>query len=137
MVNNVIFKLCKEKYFSIVPIYEYCFYSFFYASEAAAEEVLSKKDVLKNFAKFPERNLCRGLFSQKIAGLTCNFIKKDSNTGAFLSIFVNFSRTPFFTEHLSMTFLTLINKNFLFIMFFFNLTFFTSLKENFNLFYEI
>ena len=44
-------------------------------------EVFYEKGVIKNFAKFRGKSLCRSL---------CKFIKKDSDTGAFLLIWRNF-----------------------------------------------
>ena len=41
-------------------------------------EVFYKKGVLKNFAKFTGKNLCHGLFFNKVEGL------RDSGTNAFL-----------------------------------------------------
>ena len=60
-----------------------------------------RKGVLRNFAKFTGKQMCQGLFFNKVAGLrlqACNFMKKEA-----LAIPVNFAkfpRTPFFTEHL-------------------------------------
>ena len=34
-------------------------------------DVFYKKDVLKNFANFTGKKLCRGLFFNKVAGLSC------------------------------------------------------------------
>ena len=45
-------------------------------------EVLSKKGVLKNFAKFTGKQMCQSLFFNKVAGLI--MIKKDSGTRVFL-----------------------------------------------------
>ena len=60
--------------------------------EAATGRVLSKK-ILKNW-KISLENTCVGV--NKAAGLwVCNFIKIDSNAGAFYVIFENFKSTYF------------------------------------------
>ena len=41
-------------------------------------EVLCKKGVFRNFAKFTIKHLCQGLFFNKVAGIACNFIKKET-----------------------------------------------------------
>ena len=89
-----------------------------------------KIDIPKNFTKFPEKNLCQSFFLNKIAGLTCNFLKRNCSTGIFLWIFANFLRAPFFTEHLPMMPLMLINKHFVFIIIYFSINsrFFCMLK---------
>ena len=58
-------------------------------SEAAAGESL-KQGVFKKFANFTEKT-CVGVLSNKVGVLrACNFIKEDSNTGAFLWNFQTF-----------------------------------------------
>ena len=47
-------------------------------------KVLYTKGVLKNFAKLTEKHLCRSLFSNKITGSVCNFVKKNSSTDVFV-----------------------------------------------------
>ena len=37
-----------------------------FGSEAAAGRVLKKKGVLRNFAKFPEKQLCQSLFFNEV-----------------------------------------------------------------------
>ena len=49
-----------------------------------------KKGVLKNFAKFTGKHLCQGLFFDKVAGGTCNFIKKRLWHRCFPTNFANF-----------------------------------------------
>ena len=39
--------------------------------------------VFKNFTKFTGKHQCQSLFFNKVAGGTCNFIKRDSDTGVF------------------------------------------------------
>ena len=40
-------------------------------------------NVFKNFTRFTGKHLCQSLFFNKVAGGTCNFIKKDSDAGVF------------------------------------------------------
>ena len=54
-----------------------------------------KKGVLKNFANFTGKHLCRSLFLRPVT-----LLKRDCNTGVFLWNLAKFLRTPFFTEHL-------------------------------------
>ena len=58
-----------------------------------------KKGVLRNFTKFTEKHLCESLFFNTVAGLACNFIKKDTLAQVFLCKFCEISRNTFFTEH--------------------------------------
>ena len=58
-----------------------------------------KKDVLKNFSNFTGKQLYWSLFLIKLqANRPASLIKRDSNTGAFLSNLRNF----YFEEHLRM-----------------------------------
>ena len=62
-------------------------------------DVLCKKGVLRNFAKFTGKYLCQSLFSNKVAGLRPAALLQDSGTSVFLWILWNFqeylfSRTP-------------------------------------------
>ena len=59
-----------------------------------------KKGVLRNFAKFAEKNLCESLFFNKVAGQTSNFIKKETLAQGFFCEFCEISKNIFFTEHL-------------------------------------
>ena len=55
-----------------------------------------EKAVLKNFAIFTGKTPVLESSFNKIAGLqACNFIKRDSNTGVFLSIFELFKNACF------------------------------------------
>ena len=58
-----------------------------------------KKDVLRNFAKFTGKHLCRSLFFNKVAGQACNFIKKEALAQAFSCEFWETFKSTFFTEH--------------------------------------
>ena len=56
-------------------------------------EVFCKKGVLRNFAKFTGKNLCQGLFLNKVA---CNFIKKETLVRVFSCEFWEFSKNTFY-----------------------------------------
>ena len=58
-------------------------------SRSSHPEVLCRKGVLRNFAKFIEKHLCQSLFFNKAAGLRC-----------FPVNFAEFQRTCFVTKHL-------------------------------------
>ena len=62
-------------------------------------ELLCKKSVLRNFAKFTGKHLCQRLFFDKGAGLrpnACNFIKKQSLAQVFPCEFCEISKNIFF-----------------------------------------
>ena len=64
-------------------------------------EVLSKKGVLRNFAKLPGKHLYQSLFLNKVAGLRPAILLKNRLRRSFFPVnFAKFSRTRFFTEHL-------------------------------------
>ena len=64
-------------------------------------EVFYKKGVLRKFAKFTGKPLCRSLFFSKVAGLKlATLLKKRLSHKCFPVNFANFLRTPFFIEHL-------------------------------------
>ena len=59
-------------------------------------EMFCKKGAPRNFTKFTWKHLCWSLFFNKIAGLRPkNLLKRDSDTGVFWWILLNFLRTPF------------------------------------------
>ena len=58
-----------------------------------------KKGVLGNFAKFTGKQLCQSLFFNKVAGLACNFTKKETPAQLFSCEFCDISKNTFFTEH--------------------------------------
>ena len=63
-------------------------------------EVFCKKGVLGNFAKFTGKHLCQSPFFNKLAGLrAATLLKKRLWHRCFPVIFLEFLRTPFFTEH--------------------------------------
>ena len=51
--------------------------------KSSLQEVFCKKEVLKRFTKFTGKHLCHRLFFNKVAGLACNFIKKETLTQCF------------------------------------------------------
>ena len=70
------------------------------ASEAVVWRCSVKKSVLKNFAKFTEKQLCLSLFNN-VAGLrAATLLKKKLWHRSFPVNFAKFQRTPFFIEHL-------------------------------------
>ena len=64
-------------------------------SEATTGDALSKKGVLKNFAKFTRKYLCQGLFFNNV-----NFIKKETLAQLLSCKFCEISKNTCFTEHL-------------------------------------
>ena len=62
-------------------------------------DVLCKKGVLRNFAKFTGKHLCQSLYFNKVAG---------PRHKCFLVDFAKFLRTPFLTDHLRWLLLLLI-----------------------------
>ena len=61
-------------------------------------EVFYKKGILKNFAKFTEKDLRQSLFFNKVAGYS--FIKKETIAQMFSCEFCEIFKNTFFTEHL-------------------------------------
>ena len=61
--------------------------------------LLKKKDfntgVLTNFAKFTVKLMCQSLFFNKVAGASCNFIKKETLAQVFSCEFYQCLGTPF------------------------------------------
>ena len=61
-----------------------------------APEVFFEKGVLRNFAKFKGKDLCRSLFLDKVAGLRpATLLKKETLAQVFSCEFVKFLRIPF------------------------------------------
>ena len=58
-------------------------------------EVFCKKSNLRNFTKFTGKHLCQRLFFNKVAGLACNFIKKESLAQVFSYEFCEISKNAF------------------------------------------
>ena len=57
----------------------------------------------KNFTEFTGKHLCQSLCFNKVAGSTCNLIKKEIVTMMFSCEFCEISMSAFFTEHLRTT----------------------------------
>ena len=58
-----------------------------------------QKGVLRNFTKFTKKHLCQIFFFYKVAGLACNFFKKETLTQVFSCKVCEISKNTFFTEH--------------------------------------
>ena len=64
-------------------------------------EVFYKTGVLRKFAKFIGKHLCKSLFFNKVAGLRpATLLKKGLWHRCFPVNFAKFLRTPFYIEHL-------------------------------------
>ena len=73
-------------------------------------EVFCEKGVLRNFAKFTGKHLCKSLFFNKVAGLRpATLLKKRLWHRCFSVNFAKFLRTPFLTEHLRWLLLIISN----------------------------
>ena len=71
-------------------------------SRSSRPEVICKKDVLRNFAKFIGKHLCQSLLFSKVAGLRpATLFKKGLWHRCFPVNFKKFLRTPFLKEHFS------------------------------------
>ena len=57
-----------------------------------------RKGVLRNFAKFAGKHLCRVFFFIKLQASACNFIKKETLAQVLSSQFSKVSKNTFFTE---------------------------------------
>ena len=55
-----------------------------------------KKGGLTNFGKFTGKHLCHSLFFNKVSGLACNFIKKETLAQVFSCQFWEISKNTFF-----------------------------------------
>ena len=65
-------------------------------NRSSRREVFCKKGVLRNFAKFTGKHLYERLFFNIIAGLACNFIKKESLAQVFFCEFCKISKNTLF-----------------------------------------
>ena len=61
-------------------------------SRNSRPEVFCEKVVLRNFAKFTGKHLCPSFFFIKVAGATCNFIKKKTLAQVFSCEFCEISK---------------------------------------------
>ena len=66
----------------------------------AATECSLKKSLLKDFAKITGKQLCQGLFFNKVAGVSIQPYKKESLAQVFFCEFCRIIKNSFFTEHL-------------------------------------
>ena len=64
-------------------------------SRSSHLELFCKKCVLRNFAKFTGKHLCQSLFFNKIVGLACNLIKKETLAQVFSCEFCEVSKNTF------------------------------------------
>ena len=62
-----------------------------FINRSSRPEVFCRKGVLRNFAKFTGKHLCQSLFFSKVAGLACNFIKKETLAQVFSCEFCEIS----------------------------------------------
>ena len=91
-----------------LTIISFCF-SCFEVFRRSRPEVLYKKGVLRDFAKFTGKHLRQSLFFNKVSGLRpATLLKKRIWHRCFPLNFVKFLRTALLTEHLSLLLLTLI-----------------------------
>ena len=67
-------------------------------NRSSRSEVFYKKGVLRNFAKFSGKHLCQSLFLIKVAGLSCNFIKKETVAQVFSCEFCEFYKNTFYVR---------------------------------------
>ena len=74
----------------------------FYFSRSNFQRCSIIKIVIRNFAKFTEKNLCQSLFLNKVAGLS-NFIKKETLAQVFSCQFSGTFKNTQFREHLRTT----------------------------------
>ena len=65
-----------------------------------ATGVFYRKVVLKNFAKFTRKHLWRSLFFNKVAGLACNLIKKETPEQALSCEFCGIFKYTYSEEQL-------------------------------------
>ena len=59
-------------------------------------EVFCNKRVLRNVTNFTGKHLCKSLFFNKVLGLTCNFIKKETQAQVFSCESCEISKNTFF-----------------------------------------
>ena len=59
-------------------------------------EVFCNKRVLRNVTNFTGKHLCKSLFFNKVSGLTCNFIKKETQAQVFSCESCEISKNTFF-----------------------------------------
>ena len=62
---------------------------------SSRQEVFWEKVILRNFTKLTGKQLCQGLFFNKVAYKACNFIKKEALAQVFSCEFCETSRNTF------------------------------------------
>ena len=67
---------------------------------SSCPEVFYKTGVFRNFAKYTGKHLCQKFFFNKVAGLTCNVIERESLAQVLSCEFCEVSKNKFFTEQL-------------------------------------
>ena len=77
-----------------------CTFYLCYSLRSNHQRCSVEKGVLRNFTKFTGKHLCQSLFFNKVAGLACNFIKKETLAQVFSYEFCEISKNTLFTEHL-------------------------------------
>ena len=65
--------------------------------------MLYKKGVFKSFVKFTGKHLYKSLLFNKVAGLACNFSKKDTLAQVLSCEFCEIFKNTFFKENLRTT----------------------------------
>ena len=65
-------------------------------NRSSRPEVFYRKGVLRNFVKFTGKQLCHSPFFNKVAGLACNFIKKETLALVFSCKFCEISKNTFY-----------------------------------------
>ena len=65
-------------------------------SRSSHPDVFCEKGVLRDFANFTGKHLCQSLFFNKVAGLACNFIKKETLAQVFSCEFCETSKNTVF-----------------------------------------
>ena len=73
----------------------------FLENRSSRPERFYKIGVLKNFAKFTGKNLCQSCVFNKVVGLVCNFINKETLTQVFSCEFCEIFKNTFFYRTLS------------------------------------
>ena len=67
---------------------------------SSLSQILFKMSFYKNLGKFTGKHMCQSLFFNKVAGASCNFIKKEILVQVFASEFCKIFKNIFLTEHL-------------------------------------
>ena len=110
MIFTTIIKNLPQSFPAFCELRFFCLFEFHCElSRADSKQLCSifgnheQKPGAKKFAKFTGKHLCKSLFFNKIAGLTCNIIKKKTLAQVFSCEFCEFFKNTFFTEHFRTT----------------------------------